>query len=410
MTTPRLALAKEIIALAQSVPGIRSVEAVDAVPNYLHVDIGESNPYLLVLANAERMVAGVAEGERATILRRVLLSTLEQAADKDAGDDWSTAKNLLLRTTLIPAHHEARHPGDGFVGEEVLPGVAEVAALDAPITMTFASHAHCGRWAASPQEVLAAARQNVIEAPEPGRWKKLRNVPLWELHGADEYSAARLIQPGYLARHQPPGDGQLVFAMPTRELIIAGWLDDLKPHLAELSATNIQAWRSDERNAVSPVFYTVRRNRIQPLRRGPGAAGKALRIAEATLAKNEYSGQQDFGTPPPDCRWARLDVINQGYQDLQAPGTCTFWSGRSSNDLLPRADFVAVPDRHSHGPVFIVPWDHFTKLVALEQEATMPSRWRTAAALTAADHDALIARAVHTITEHTAPPAEPPTG
>jgi hypothetical protein len=111
----------------------------------------------------------------------------------------------------------ARHPTGGYVGEEILPGVAEVSVLDRPTTMEFVDRRRCDRWQVSVAEVLAAGRRNLIDAPEPGRWKKLRNVPLWELDNADEYSAARLLQPGWLLRHRPPGCGQIVIGIPARQ-------------------------------------------------------------------------------------------------------------------------------------------------------------------------------------------------
>jgi hypothetical protein len=366
----------ELAAAARAMPGVAEFRPHPSGRHAVVIVAGTAEPYVLVLSRVASMVGDTAGPERQALLQRIVATAVETNADAAAAANWDTAQHLLLRTSLIPTRYEARHPTGGYVGEEILPGVAEAAVLDRPTSMQFVDRRRCEHWQVAAAEVLAAARRNLVDAPEPGRWNKLRNVPLWELENADEYSAARLLQPGWLARHRPPGRGQLVIGIPDRTMIVAGWLAELKPYLAAISGQTLAGWR-EARDPVSPVLYTLRDQHLVPLHRFEGKAAAALRTAQATLAITEYRQQAQHGRPPrAGDRWAPIApaTINT------MPATATTWPGDTTGDLLPHADFVAVAGPGLADPI-LVPWDAFTSRVDLERVDTMPVRWRTTAPL-----------------------------
>jgi len=384
-------LAAEVIAIGATVPGIREIRLA---PNcdYLQVDIvaaGEDEVIRMPLDHLATVIGSATGSERSDLIGNRLAAAVERVADKAAGQSWDTARLLLLRTTLRPTSWQARHPGS-HVGIEVLPGVAEIAVLDRPSSMENVSLEMLAQWNVTAAEVLASARDNLDQAPEPGHWQKLDTLPLYELADANEYSASRLIRPEWLQQHSPPGTGPVIVMMPSLGMIIAGRLPAVQPFLAPISQQTTTIWR-EATDQISPVIYLLQDDAMTPLRLPTDKAADVLRVAELMLAATEYHRQNTLQQRAGGQPQAQLTVTSMDGH----PASLASWNGTTTDDLLPRADFVAVATTSS--TIAIVDWDTFLRTTPghIRREAdVMPGRWRTVTPLTADRREELARHAV----------------
>lgn len=382
-------LVNEFIAIGQTIADIREIRP-DATGEYLTVVVdAHDGEYRIPLDRVARSLATATPDERAGAIRQQLAVAVESCRDKASGRSWDTARLLLLRTMLMPASAQARYP-DSIVGVEVLPGIAETAVLDRPTSIANVCQDELTRWQVDVEEVLTAGRDNLDHAPDPAQWRKFTGQPLWTLEGADDYSTARVVRPGWLRKHSPPGAGRVVFAMPTRTTVVAGRLPELKAGLAQFAETTQKAWRQGL-NQVSPVLYVLNGDEISPLRVKAGKAAEVLRRGELSLAATEYHQQVEHASTKAGDQWASLQVMELDGRHA----SLTSWTGSTLNDLLPRADFVAVAEDAT--TMAVVPWVDFARITSefvRHEPGMMPGRWRTVAPLTTQARAELGERAV----------------
>lgn len=371
-------LGDEALAIANKIPEIQHARlspAGDAVEIVLDPAEGATRVFLARLA---ARVEGMGPGARRDHILRTLTGVVETAAVRRGGlETWDTARLLSLRPMLFSADAYARNR-DSMVATELVPGVAETIVLDRESTIAHLTSSQLAEWGVTVERARTAARENLAASPDTTRWQKVPAGPrMWQLNNADDYDCRRVFDPDWLRPNSPPGTGPLFFAVPGRQLVIAARLRDVESELDTIAERVLDSWRGST-EAVSPVLYVLDGDAVRPLRSKKTRVQRQLWHNAAALAVTVYSRQLEAIVPAEGENWHRLQVAELNGQQA----TLTSWTGDSTDDLLPQAEYVMIPP--ATDPV-IVPWQDFLDVVGehvQREHAALPARWRTCRALT----------------------------
>lgn len=332
------------------------------------------------LARAASRIREFPPGERPGYLRTLLAGVVEMAAAGRAPE--KRGQGTLLPMVFSAEHFNVHAARVSRAAAEVVAGVAEIVVVDRPNSAEEVTSAHLDRLGITAEQALQDARANLARVPESGRWERVPGTALWEWVGGDFYAASRVFTPGWLARAGLPGTGRMFVAVPSRDLVLAGRVREVGPDLARIVDLVHNAWTRSSQ-PVSPILYSIDSpgGALCPLAvKGDRHAARELRRSELSHLVTAYTRQAQHHTDTAEEHWLELRVGRFEGKEV----TVTAWTGASTGDLLPRAEYVMVP------PVIddvVVPWETFREVAGdcvQPEPGAIPERWRTVRDLTSA--------------------------
>jgi hypothetical protein len=318
---------------------------------------------VLLLSNLFREVTGLSKYQRTEVVRQrvgtaLYLPTLPQT--------WSQAQPLLrvvLRGTGYALDTDQDNPP--LRRPSALPYLDEMAVVDLPDAIGYATTKLATTWGVTPEEVFATGMANVaasadVPPPPPGG-----PVVLTFVDESNSYLASRLLVPHWLASLAEHVGGRPVAFAPSNGTVIV--CADHPEHLPELHDMVRAQFRDDPRS-LSPQAYTV--DAVGGLTAyratAPGRLADVIHHAQTLLAVNSYDAQtaalQELFTRE------GLDLHVGSLLTAQRPDGSVFSAASWADtvpSLLPRADFIAFTGRDE---TFFVPWS-----TVAEQTELMPT-------------------------------------
>lgn len=284
------------------------------------------------------------------------------------------------------------------VTRELVPGLCEQLVVDDPSSLRYVNEADLQRWKVTAEEAMELGRRNLTPLTEDRLvLYDERPVQLWHLETGDDYEAARVLAPGFLASLRELVEGAPVLIIPTRSLLFVGGAADpaAVKRLAELAEREYFAGPRE----LSYALYTVGpEDRLVPyLPEGADDAAVRARLAHAKFLGSEYTRQQQ----ELEALYAQrgTDRFVPGYKLIEKNGRpvsfCTWPLGVEA--LLPRADYLVIGSADpTDKSVHFVPWEAALRLAGAQltvEPRLFPTRWRTATEVPAEVHAALLAAA-----------------
>jgi hypothetical protein len=305
----------------------------------------------LLLGTLFREVSLLNRAERAELVRQRLraalyLPTLPQT--------WAAAQPLLrivLRGTgnvsgLDLDNLPLRRPS-------ALPYLDEMAVIDLPDAIAYATTKLVTSWGVTHDQVFAAAMSNVaasadVPPPPPGG-----PVVLTFVDDTNNYLASRLLVPHWLASLAEHVGGRPVAFAPSNGTVIV--CADHPEHLPELHDMVRAQFRDDPRS-LSPQAYTVDALGALTAYRAaaPGRLADVIHHAQLLLAVNSYDAQTSalqelHSREGLDLHVAALITAQRSDGSVFSAAS---WA-EAMPSLLPKADYIAFTGR---GETFFVPW------------------------------------------------------
>jgi hypothetical protein len=326
--------------------------------------------------------AFVESRDESTRQRRERIGRLVAAVTADPGPlDWASARASLRPVLRGVAFGRAGVPGMvAPVSRPALPFLDELVVVDRPDSMAYVMPRLIEEWGVTPQEVFAAARDNLEvlarRSLENSRWHRKTLVRM--VDDGNGYFTSLLLSPTWLAGVAERMGGQpLVFAPDTNTVLLFDLPDSDNGSVTALYEMAEQQFQEAARG-LSPVGYTLGPDgRVVPY--APPAASPdlpAARRAGVILAATMYDEQTRWLTG--EYQKAGMDDYIASLTPLEKPGTLPFtlttWTDKITS-LLPRADMVAF----NAGPdgMFLVPWQAVAERVELQpQPLIRPARYR----------------------------------
>jgi hypothetical protein len=204
-------------------------------------------------SNLDAQLAGMADpAQRLAAARQFVKGgTAQRATEDDALPRASLLPMLKARAAIeatlarvaqmtnIPAEKRAHFsvPSHTLAGDVVV-----VLVVDRADTMDTVTGDHLARWKTTPAEVFPVAVSNLAARAAPGPTKRAGGGPLLaEIEGGDEYTATRLLLPDVQRRFVALLGGPAVFALPTRDRLLAARSDNPSA-IATLRAEAVRAF------------------------------------------------------------------------------------------------------------------------------------------------------------------------
>jgi uncharacterized protein YtpQ (UPF0354 family) len=321
-------------------------------PGAFSIVYEKSGTGTIYLHNTYLETSGVDADERAERIQR-LITILGSSAGEMS---WAQARPNL-RPVLRGVSFGQNVPGATTVDNQsadtrdrrllarpALPYLNEFVVVDEPTSMAYVTQARLTEWGVTPDEVFAAARENLtpgaaaITGPAAAGNKALLRF----VDDGNGYFTSMLLLDGFLAGLADHVGGRPVaFIADKDSLLVTADDPDGLPALFKLVEEEFgQAVRS-----ISPAAYTVDdAGRVVPYRGPAGSAvARAAHRAEVLLASSEYASQKEALEARFEAEGN--DIFVGSVLVAQRPDESVFsvavW-GSDVDTLLPEADFVAL--------------------------------------------------------------------
>jgi hypothetical protein len=310
----------------------------------------------IYLHNTYRESAGADAAERADRIQR-LITILSSSSGEMS---WAQARPNL-RPVLRGVSFGQSVPGATTVDNQpaeakdrrllarpALPYLNEFVVVDEPTSMAYVTQARLADWGVSPDEVFAAARENLAgrAAAISGTTGDGGRAMLRFVDDGNGYFTSMLVLDGFLAGFADRVGGRPVaFIADKDSLLVTVDLPDALPKLFEL----VEEQFREAVRSISPVAYTVDdAGRVVPYQGPAGSAvARSAHRAEVLLASSEYAGQKEALEARFEAE--ENDVFVGSVLVAQRPDESVFsvavW-GFDVDTLLPEADFVAFQADH----------------------------------------------------------------
>lgn len=299
----------------------------------------------IYLHNTYRETLEASPDERTERIAR-LLTILQSSAGEMS---WAQARPNL-RPVLRGVSFGLSVPGATTVDNPkrllcrpALPYLNELVVIDEPTSMAYVTHIRLREWGVGPDEVFAAARENLAATtgglggppPESGR-AMVRFVD-----DGNGYFTSMLLLDGFLAGlAERVGGRPVAFIADKDSLLVTA---DEPAAMPQLYAMVEEQFREAVRS-ISPVAYTVDDAGLVVPYQGPQGtdAARAAHRAEVILASSEYQGQKE--ALDSQFEHDNVDIFCASVLVAERPDKSLFsvavW-GFDVDSLLPEADYVA---------------------------------------------------------------------
>jgi hypothetical protein len=377
--SPRDRFAAEALRLARRAPDVVSARYERESFAIVLQRRGQTSPAWLNLSNVYGECAGAPKAERRRRVERLLRILTNERADRS----WES-----VRPKLRPVLRPATFGQVGVTGmvppisRAALPHLREFVVVDEPESMSYVTPPRLEEWGVQPDEVFAAARENLepaarqaLERHEPGERTLIRMVD-----DGDGYFTSLLLSPGWLAGVSRRRGAPIVAFIPDTNTVMLCDVPDTG--LGRVYELIEREYREAVRD-LSPVGYVADSGgAVVPYAPPPGDLDHApARRAEVLLALSEYGAQQRWLSQ--EYEKAGMDVYVAELMGAEKPGgppvTYTTWTDGISS-LLPGAQFVSfvsVGDGGEGGVAGTVPWSAVADLIDLRPEPLLvPVRYR----------------------------------
>jgi hypothetical protein len=333
----------------------------------------------IYLHNTYRETLDASPEERADRIQR-LLTILSSSAGEMS---WAQARPNL-RPVLRGVSFGLSVPGATTVDNPkrllyrpALPYLNELVVIDEPTSMAYVTHVRLNEWGVTPDEVFAAARENLAPAadaivlgPTEGRPSLLRFVD-----DGNGYYSSMLLLDGFLAGLSGHVGGRPIGFVAHKDTLLVTSADE-PGNLPKLFELVEEEFREAVRS-ISPVGYTVdEAGRVVPYHGPQGTdAARAAHRAEVILASSEYAGQKEaldaqFESEDVDIFCASVLVAERPDRSLFSVAV---W-GHDVDSLLPEAEYVAF---QGDGETLTVPFPVVVAEAGLSPEPFYtPTRYR----------------------------------
>lgn len=377
--SPRDRFAADALRMARRIPEVVSARYERDSFAIVLQRRGQTSPAWLNLSNVYGECAGAPKAERRRRVQRLLRILTNERADQS----WES-----VRPKLRPVLRPATFGQVGVTGmvppisRAALPHLREFVVVDEPESMSYVTPPRLEEWGVQPDEVFAAARQNLepaarqaLERHEPGERTLVRMVD-----DGDGYFTSLLLSPGWLAEvSRRRGAPVVAFIPDTNTVMLCDVPDTGLGRVYELIENEYREAVRD----LSPVGYVAGAGgAVVPYAPAAGDPDHAAaRRAEVLLALSEYGAQQRWLSQ--EYEKAGMDVYVTELLAAAKPGgapiTWATWTDGISQ-LLPAAHFITfvrVDDDGKGDVAGRVPWSTVAELVDLRPEPLLvPVRYR----------------------------------
>lgn len=365
--SPHEHFTREVETLLRSKPNVTFKRGDEALTLIINANGRESKAFLGNLLHDTR---DAEPEQRAAIMNRFVSGIADPEPDYKSLDD---ARKVLAVTLRGPMGLM----GDTLLGREFVPCLKEYLVLDGQHRIAFCTDDNLGNWNTSLDALLSIGRTRIANAGAKMSVEEDRGV--FSVDNDDDYEAARLLVPGFLAGFRQHVKGRPIAVVPTRnQLYIAG---DEDPQtvisLCELAAREYAA--SPRR--VSAAIYSVdgEGRVVRYVRDVKDEAALKARASHVRFEGNEYAAQKQELEAKHEEDGVDLFVGSLGGITNDA-GELTSWTtlAKSVHALLPRADVIAL--QNELHPSALYAWDEVLRVAPhrLKRHPTLfPPRWET---------------------------------
>lgn len=366
--TPQEHFTREVERLLLGRPNVTVKRGSEVFALVLNVDGRESSAFLGNLFHETR---DVDPERRAEMINRFVSGI----ADPEPAYDTLEEAREVLAVTLRAAIGGLM--GASLVGREFVPCLQEYLVLDGKHRIAFCTDDKVEKWKAPLDELFRIGRDRIATAGAQVSVEKDRGI--FSVDDDDDYEAARLLVPGFLASFREHVKGRPIAVVPTRnQLYIAG---DADPQtvisLCELAEREYAA--SPRR--VSAAIYSVDEEGrvVRYVREVQDEAALRARASHVRFEGNEYAVQRQELDAQHAEDGTDIFVGSFGAITTQA-GAMISWTTLAQNvhALLPRTDVIAL--QNDVDPSALFAWDDVVRVAPhrMKRHPTLfPPRWET---------------------------------
>ncbi|MFB7878140.1 hypothetical protein ACFC06_23065 [Nocardia sp. NPDC056064] len=292
---------------------------------------------VIYLGNIFRECSDLGPSERAASLAAFVSAMI---FDDEVPVDWRSVRPML-RSVLRPVtlgtdlSSALSRPAFPFVNESVV--------IDRPRTRAFVHENHARDWGVEPDEVFAAARENLAALARPGSAERLQVTRF--IDDGSSYAASWLLVPGWLAGHADGTHRPVVFIAENDSLLLVPDEPDL---LAQTFEMIEQQYREAAR-PISPQGYTIDAEGTvvpfdeageHPCRRLALRARAGLALTEYSIQSNHLDKTFEEFLELPDLGIEPAYVSSVNYEESNRGAFTSVVWGEDVDYLLPEADVV----------------------------------------------------------------------